>query len=343
MRAHTLAHVRARVRFQVPLSEVYNHHWIFNPILNGQPAHENKACPDTGIDFVVGVGAESRHSPTIWPDGHGYIVEEGVEWNANIHLLKTTDLVGGDNGPKACIECWYGPGKTCTPDANGTFSCCYSDSSCPTVPGANTTQAVYYLSYTVDYTYDVTAITSIDVAIIMAPECSVQYDAIPSDSPNSKSQGYPSAAPDGPEHLVVQKFVAPKDIEVICLYFHTTSTMPHAYTDISVQTCARARVLAYACTHVCTLTHPLTRTHARAHTRTHTRALLRARRLFGRLRTSTRAQSISLSSSTAKSYARRCPCTAPNLTSRATRRATSSRSRSASGLMLMARSEEKPL
>ena len=43
----------------------------------------------------------------------------------------------------------YGPGKTCIPDANGTFSCCYSDSSCATVPGANTTQAVYYLSYTV--------------------------------------------------------------------------------------------------------------------------------------------------------------------------------------------------
>jgi hypothetical protein len=59
----------------VPLSEVYNHHWIFNPVLNGQPAHVNHACPDTGLDFVVGVGAESRHSPTIWPDGHGYIVD----------------------------------------------------------------------------------------------------------------------------------------------------------------------------------------------------------------------------------------------------------------------------
>jgi hypothetical protein len=57
----------------------------------------------------------------------------------------------------------------------------------------------------------------------MAPECSVEYDAIPASSPNAASQGYPSAAPDGPEHLVVQKFNVPEDIEVVwaLAHYHT--------------------------------------------------------------------------------------------------------------------------
>jgi len=99
-----------------------------------------KEILSTSVDFAVCIRSDLLASS---------LRAQGIEWNANIHLLKTTDLVGGDNGPKECIECWWGPQKTCSPDSNGTFSCCYSDSSCATLPDANTTQAVYYLSYTV--------------------------------------------------------------------------------------------------------------------------------------------------------------------------------------------------
>lgn len=200
----------------VPLSKVYNHHWIFNM---DNTEHTNRACPDAGIDFIVGVGAESRRTPTAYPDGHGFMVEDGTTWNANIHLLQTSQLVGGVAGAKRCIECWWGPEKSCEPNANGTFGCCYSDSHCETIPGANDTKEVYFLKYTVDYTRDMDLLTPIDISILMAPQCYVQYNALPPGAPNSQ-QGYPSAAPPGPEHLVEQKFPIPGDIDLILAIGH---------------------------------------------------------------------------------------------------------------------------
>ena len=46
---------------------------------------------------------------------------------------------------------------------------------------------------------------------------------IPSDSPNFASQGYPSAAPDGPEHLVTMGFTVPAPTEIVfaLAHFHT--------------------------------------------------------------------------------------------------------------------------
>lgn len=83
-------------------------------------------------------------------------------------------------------------------------------------------QQVYYLKYTVDYTYDTKSIAPIDVAIIMAPDCSVSYSAIPAGNNNS-GQGVPSQAPPGPEHLVIQDFKLPEGIELVraIAHFHT--------------------------------------------------------------------------------------------------------------------------
>ena len=103
---------------------VYDHHWI---TLND--VHENKLCPK--IEYVFGIGAESRNTPASLPEGYGYVVEEGVNWYGQIHLLRTEDLVpvgfgGAAEATKQCIECWYAPGKGphCTPAQNGTFLCC---------------------------------------------------------------------------------------------------------------------------------------------------------------------------------------------------------------------------
>lgn len=66
-----------------------------------------RCCICGVVDFVFGVGAESRNTPWPFPPGHGYIVEDGTEWFANIHLLNTIGLAGGPGGAKECIECWW--------------------------------------------------------------------------------------------------------------------------------------------------------------------------------------------------------------------------------------------
>merc|ERR1712032_781648 len=65
------------------LSEVYDHHWIIEDF-----RHRNFLCP-YGPNYVFGVGSESRNSPVNLPIGHGYVVEDGAKWGANIHLLRT--------------------------------------------------------------------------------------------------------------------------------------------------------------------------------------------------------------------------------------------------------------
>ena len=104
-----------------PLTEIYDHHWI---LLNN--VHKNRLCK--GIEYVFGVGAESRNTPFDLPAGYGYPVAEGTEWGANIHLLRTEGLEGEDPylAVKHCNECFYAPGKgdACNRQSNGTFQCC---------------------------------------------------------------------------------------------------------------------------------------------------------------------------------------------------------------------------
>eukprot|EP01052_Picozoa_sp_SAG31_P017276 SAG31_NODE_1175_length_9536_cov_20.263113_1_plen_399_part_10 len=73
----------------VPLTTVYNHHWVMRPTNRD---FNDRACPDETFSYVFGVGAESRDTVTSFPRGTGYIVREGTEWGANIHLLHTQGL-----------------------------------------------------------------------------------------------------------------------------------------------------------------------------------------------------------------------------------------------------------
>eukprot|EP01045_Picozoa_sp_COSAG04_P027674 COSAG04_NODE_4102_length_2302_cov_1.492056_2_plen_271_part_00 len=74
----------------VPLDTLYNHHWLLKPIA-GPMHHDNAPCPQTKGDsndpyglnrftYVFGVGAESRKTPTVMPDGFGYHVQAGTKW-----------------------------------------------------------------------------------------------------------------------------------------------------------------------------------------------------------------------------------------------------------------------
>jgi len=85
----------------VPLDVLYNHHWLLKPI-RGPTSHYNTPCPanssqfGSAVDFtyVFGVGAESRRTPTVVPDGYGYPVKEGTIWGANIHVSAATVGLG---------------------------------------------------------------------------------------------------------------------------------------------------------------------------------------------------------------------------------------------------------
>ena len=164
-----------------PLTEIYDHHWI---LLNN--VHKNRLCK--GIEYVFGVGAESRNTPFDLPAGYGYPVAEGTEWGANIHLLRTEGLEGEDPylAVKHCTECFYAPGKgdACTIQKSGTLKCC-GDScdtgktgkqscKCPTAKGVSTERKGYKLKYTVNYTTGCD-LEPVDTGVLAAPDCAASY------------------------------------------------------------------------------------------------------------------------------------------------------------------------
>jgi len=163
----------------VPLNVVYDHHWTAIA-----STHKNALCQGS-IEYVFGIGAESRNNGVNFPDGYGYVVTADTIWNANIHLLRTEGLAG-DNPLKAakeCNECYYAAtkGAKCTPAKNGTFDCCGEDdydgvSSCPTV--ANPPEPKNYsLRYTFSYTRDLDAVDALQVGTISAPGCKAFFQS----------------------------------------------------------------------------------------------------------------------------------------------------------------------
>jgi len=166
----------------VPLSEVYDHHWIAV-----SSNHLNQFCKGHSIEYTFGIGAESRHSPVTFPAGFGYHVPNGTSWNANIHLLRTQGLAGANphKAAKECNECYYSPGKGegCTPEYNGTFHCC-GEGDGPKTYSARMRCAVgpnppaprdYQLRYTFNYTKDVGRVRPVYVGTLAAPSCAVFY------------------------------------------------------------------------------------------------------------------------------------------------------------------------
>lgn len=94
----------------VPLNEVYLHHWIF--LDKNKP--NDGICPGY-LQYIFGVGAETRDTPYDWPqykgDIYGWFVDDTHFWSANIHALRTVNIDPNVNdGVKGCIEC-HGPNK----------------------------------------------------------------------------------------------------------------------------------------------------------------------------------------------------------------------------------------
>lgn len=184
----------------MPLTFVYDHHWIAV-----DPSHQNDLCK--GFEnYVFGIGAESRKTPTHFPGGYGYPMPAGDKWGGNIHILHTQNLstefsIDGsvEGAQKRCNECYYAPGKgsKCTPSQNGTFQCCgdkcYDGScSCPVVDGAKDLPArVYYLRYTINYVApsEAAQLKDVRIGVWTTPNCAAYYGVQASDEePESMSE-----------------------------------------------------------------------------------------------------------------------------------------------------------
>jgi hypothetical protein len=193
----------------VPLTFVYDHHWI------AQDAHhKNDLC--TGFEnYVFGIGAESRNSPQKFPAGYGYPIPDGDAWGGNIHLLHTQHLAPQqgslDEAAKECNECYYAPGKgkQCTPNKNGTFQCCGDrcfdgSCSCPITADAHLLPAsTYYLRYTVSWVAPAEAkqLKDVRVGVWTTPNCAAFYSVQRNDAQ--------------PEHLSRTSFTIPHEGTII--------------------------------------------------------------------------------------------------------------------------------
>lgn len=145
----------------VPLDKIYNHHWI---IFDG---HGN-AGPYPSLNFVFGVGAESRNTPVSFPSPYAFVTRGTERWNANIHLLNTIDVPN----VKDCIEC------RC-PDGTGRIKCCPDGFVCPTNDVKMSDPEPFYLRYEV--TWEEIKPTTIPVAITIldVAKGAIEYDTYP--------------------------------------------------------------------------------------------------------------------------------------------------------------------
>jgi hypothetical protein len=166
----------------VPLSELYMHHWLIGDIqfpfpvklgILGFPVFG----PCEGSLFFGG-GAEMRGMDTNYPDGYGMtrIGASGVCY-ANIHMLRTQDLKtswNGLNDPKGdwgaaaknCNECGWAPGRSlfCPKALDGTFACCFPGARCPVNNPEDHSRKTYHLTYELKYTRDLTKLKHMNLA-----------------------------------------------------------------------------------------------------------------------------------------------------------------------------------
>ena len=207
---HTYTHTHTHTHTYAHTILLLDHHWLVKPV-SGPTKYVNEVCPNSeSFAYVFGVGAESRNTPTDLPTGYGYEVKSGTQWGANIHLLHSEGISGGQQGIKECIECWATPsrlaqGHGCTPKGNGSFSCCGSGG------GGDCAQAFpdpvpteYRLVMYIEYTRDLIAITPADVAVFRTPNCRYEYNV--GDSPSTRV---------GDVNVVSETWKVPAKIEAI--------------------------------------------------------------------------------------------------------------------------------
>ncbi|KAJ8613371.1 hypothetical protein CTAYLR_002290 [Chrysophaeum taylorii] len=144
----------------VPLTEVYLHHVAF---YDGSAGVD--MCGGANLDSrdsLWDVGAESRGTRTMFPDGYGYPVTNESTWTANIHLIRSE----GALNVKRCIECANPDGGGGSEDVCADGSRCAANTSVPSKD--------YFVSYTVYYDREPTS--PVTYRTLDATACQLEFN-----------------------------------------------------------------------------------------------------------------------------------------------------------------------
>jgi hypothetical protein len=159
----------------VPLTELYNHHWLIGTNSNADPL---AMCEE---DLFWGGGAEFRRLDYRNPGSYGIArIDAKGECGANLHFIRVDGLKthwDGLNDPKGdmgaaiknCAECGYAPGRDagiCESFFDGTFACCFTGSRCPVEDPRNRTRKSYFLKGTFDWTRNMTDVKNLRVHLL---------------------------------------------------------------------------------------------------------------------------------------------------------------------------------
>jgi len=162
--------VNSEGKSDVPLSEVYLHHWLI-----GAPDGAVAILNPCEGSLFYGAGAEMRGTTYAPPEGYGVKrIGASGECAANFHLIRTEDLKtswSGLNDPKGnpgaaaktCSECGWAPGRasTCPQFLDGTYFCCFTNSRCPVNNPEDHSVKTIHLQYQVQWTRDMTTLKHI--------------------------------------------------------------------------------------------------------------------------------------------------------------------------------------
>eukprot|EP01006_Ploeotia_vitrea_P000911 TRINITY_DN103883_c0_g1_i1.p1 TRINITY_DN103883_c0_g1~~TRINITY_DN103883_c0_g1_i1.p1 ORF type:complete len:579 (+),score=45.90 TRINITY_DN103883_c0_g1_i1:42-1778(+) len=160
---------------QVPLSEVYVHHWLIFALDGYTPLHNDGVC--SPLLNVYGIGAELRGEPYLYPEPYAMVTTGKEKWTANLHFIRTTNVPDVQD----CIECRC-PDSDPPKHPRGSVGCCPDGGQCYGMHNSTHNDAKnYYLEYTIGYT-EVTpkhiplTIYSMDATASDTYDCHVDYN-----------------------------------------------------------------------------------------------------------------------------------------------------------------------
>jgi hypothetical protein len=144
----------------VPLTQMYNHHWLI-----GGADWPTSLCEG---DYFFGGGAEYRNMDYTFPEGYGMArVGASGECGANLHFINTEDLAAqwkGFNNPegdhagavKLAAECGWEPSRAsyCDEWGDGSFLCCFTGSRAHVNNPKDKDKRTYRLKATFEYSRD---------------------------------------------------------------------------------------------------------------------------------------------------------------------------------------------
>jgi len=156
---------------EIPLSEVYNHHWIavdltlpryrsFDEYAKRTRDQDRSFAngPCEALKWSFGGGSEMSSTPMMLPDPYAYVLRGDEYFGLNLHLIDLRGVI--DEDVQRCVQCecrylnrirFGGDGDNAEyPNEGGGAQCCYGGMRCAsTFPDEDLKQ--YYFKYEIVY------------------------------------------------------------------------------------------------------------------------------------------------------------------------------------------------